>query len=245
MARQAIVINERTFLTQAATIEFFKEMLNRHRNGMDITGEDNDMLLALLERHPEAAKKIGCGVKRLYKDRTALSTSCFWLERTDGTKTDFSYLSAIKAKRKSLYQEFCEACRNAVQEDLRHTKQAFFDKYGNEEGKVQCDITGDYIALNESHLDHKKPLTFQVIVITFVNANGIEINSEMLSKPQDGQFQTSFANLEIKDKFRGYHHKTAQLRIIKAERNISLGGSERILKSKNPVIIPVELCVIN
>jgi hypothetical protein len=245
MPRQPIVINERSFRTQAETIEFFKEMLNRYRNGQDVVGEDNDMLLALLERHPEADKKIGCGVKRLYKDRTEMSTSCFWVERTDGTKTDFSYISAVKAKGKSLFQEFLEACRNAVQDDLRLTKQAFFEKHGNEGGKVPCDITGEYIALYESHLDHMKPLTFQVLVVTFVNANEIEIKPEMLSMSQDAQFQTSFVDIELRDKFRRYHHKTAKLRIIKAERNLSLGGSERILKSKNPVIIPSEFCDID
>ena len=244
MPRQPIVINERTFRTQAETIDFFKEMLNRYRNGQDVTGDDYDMLLALLERHPEADKKIGCGVKRLYKDRTEMPTSCFWIERIDGSTTDFSYLSAIKSKGKSLLQEFLEACRNAVHDDLRRTKKSFFDKYGNEDGKVSCDITGDYIALYESHLDHMKPLTFQVLVITFVNANEIEICPEMLSMSQDAQFRTSFVDPELRDRFRRYHHKTAKLRIITAERNLSLGGSERILKSKNPVIIPSELCEI-
>ena len=33
----------------------------------------------------------------------------------------------------------------------------------------------------------------------------------------------------------------AQLRIIKAERNLSLGGSERITKSRNPIIISTKM----
>ena len=33
----------------------------------------------------------------------------------------------------------------------------------------------------------------------------------------------------------------AQLRIIKAERNLSLGGSERITKSRNTIIISAEM----
>ena len=62
----------------------------------------------------------------------------------------------------------------------------------------------------------------------------------MLSRSQDGQFLTAFVVTELREKFRRYHHKTAQLRIIKAERNLSLGGSERIQKRRNPVIIPSE-----
>jgi hypothetical protein len=241
MARQTIVLNGIEFKFQKDAIEYFKNMLGRYRNGQTIAGDDHDILLALLERHPEADKKIGCGVKRLYKDRTDMPTSCFWIERTDTSKTDFSYRTAISAKGKSLYQEFLGACRASVQDDLRLTKKKFFEKFSDQDGKVECDITGDKIAIYESHLDHKKPLTFQVLVNTFIGANDIEIKPEMLSIAQDAQFQTTIIDLELKNKFRRYHHKMAQLRVIKAELNLSLGGSERILKSRNPILIPMEL----
>lgn len=241
MARKPIVLNGIEFKFQKDAIAYFKDMLNRYRNGQTITGDDYNTLLALLARHPEADQKIGCGVKRLYKDRTDMPTSCFWIERTDGSKTDFSYRTAISAKGKSLYQEFLEACRVAVQDDLRLTKERFFEKFADQDGKVICDITGDKVAIYESHLDHKKPLTFQVLVNTFIGANDIKITSEMLSLAQDAQFQTTFVDLELKNKFRRYHNKMAQLRIIKAEHNLRLGGTERIQKSRNPVLIPAEL----
>lgn len=241
MAKPPIIINGIEFKFQKNATEYFKNMLERYRNGQTVKDDDHNMLLALLERHPEADKKIGCGVKRLYKDKTDMPTSCFWIERTDGSKTDFSYRTAISAKGKSLYQEFLEACRNAVQDDLKLTKEKFFEKFADEDGKVECDISGDKIAIYESHLDHQKPLTFQVIVNTFVAANDIEIKRQMLSISQDAQCQTTIVDLNLKDKFRRYHHKIAQLRIIKAAHNLSLGGSERILKSRNPVLIPMEI----
>ena len=67
MARQPIVLNGIEFKFQKDAIEHFRNMLECYRNGQSITGDDHDMLLALLERHPEADKKIGCGIKRLYK----------------------------------------------------------------------------------------------------------------------------------------------------------------------------------
>ncbi|MEG4045170.1 DCL family protein [Microcoleus sp. Pol17_C1] len=241
MARQPIVLKRIEFKFQKDAIEHFRNMLERYRNGQTIAGDDRDMLLALLERHPEADKKIGCGVKRLYKDRTDMPTSCFWIERTDGSRTDFSYRTAISAKVKSIEQDFLEACRAAVQDDLRLTKKRFFEKFADQDGRVECDITGDKVAIYESHLDHKKPLTFQVLVNTFIGANDIEIKPEMLLMSQDSQFQTTMIDQQLKDKFRRYHHKMAQLRVIKAEQNLSLGGSERIRKSRNPVLIPNEL----
>lgn len=241
MARQPVVLNGIEFKFQKDAIEHFKNMLERYRNGQTIAGDDRDMLLALLERHPQADKKIGCGVKRLYKDRTDMPTSCFWIERTDGSRTDFSYRTAISAKEKSLDREFLEACRAAVQDDMQLTKKRYFEKCADRDKKVECDITGDKVAISESHLDHKKPLTFQVIVNTFICANDIEIKPEMLLMSQDAQFQTTMIDRQLKDKFRRYHHKVAQLRVIKAELNLSLGGSERIRKIRNPVLIPMEL----
>jgi hypothetical protein len=241
MARQPIVLNGIEFKFQKDAIEHFKNMLERYRNGQTIAGDDRDMLLDLLERHPQADKKIGCGVKRLYKDRTDMPTSCFWIERTDGSRTDFSYRTAISAKEKSLYQEFLEACRAAVQDDLLLAKKEYFEKWGDLDKKVKCEITGDKVAISESHLDHKKPLTFEVLVYTFISANDIEIKPEMLLMSQDAQFQTTMIDRQLKDKFLQYHRKVAKLRVIKAEQNLSLGGSERIRKSRNPVLIPKEL----
>jgi hypothetical protein len=169
-------------------------MLAKYRNGEDANEQDSQFLRNLLERHPEAHQKIGCGVKRFFRDSTDEGTDCFWLERDDGTTTDFSYKSCVNAKGKSLYQEFAEACRQAVQTYLDAAKREHFEKHGNAEGKVPCEVTGELVAPYESHLDHKKPMTFQVIVATYIAARKIEIRSDMLSIPQDAQFVTTFVN---------------------------------------------------
>ena len=156
----AIEIGDIHFDTKKAAKAFFKAMLARYKDGEEINQNDSMHLYSLIERHPEASQKIGCGIKRLYRKKTTHGTSCFWLERTDGSVTEFSYGSCVDAKGKSLYQEFAEACRESVKEDLFETKRQHFNKYGNEEGKVPCDITGEKVGLHESHLDHKKPMTF-------------------------------------------------------------------------------------
>lgn len=242
MARKPIVVGSKEFKFQKDALAFFKDMLNSSRTNKTIEGEGHDLLLAVLERHPEAPQKIGVGVERFYKAPTEMGTSCFWIERIDGSKTDFSYITAVKAKGKSLYQEFAEACRNTVRGDLIKTKEVFFSKHSDEDGKVECEVSGERIAIYESHLDHKKPLTFQVLVNTFISANNITITKEMLSSPQDEQFETEFLDQNIKDGFKRYHHKVAQLRVINPKANLSLGGSERITKSKRPVeIIRLEM----
>jgi hypothetical protein len=71
--------------------------------------------------------------------------------------------------------------------------------------------------------------------MTFVKANKIDIHADVLSAPGDAQFSTTFIDEELRDEFREYHHSVAKLRIISAQKNLSLGGSERIREPQNPV----------
>lgn len=91
-------------------------------------------------------------------------------------------------------------------------------------------------------------MTFQVIVQTFIAANKIEIRADMLSTNTDAQFVTTFVDKELEQKFRDYHkdvvERVSGLRIIKARENLSLGGSERITKSKRPVVLASLILVL-
>jgi len=56
----------------------------------------------------------------------------------------------------------------------------------------------------------------------------------------DAQFSTTFLDVEMRERFREYHHEVADLRIVSAQKNLSLGGSERMRKPKNPVELILE-----
>ncbi len=224
-------------MNKKETMAVCKAMLARYRNGDTINEVDSQFLWDLLQRHPDAPEKIGCGVKRFFKNPTTKGTSCFWVERVDGTPTDFSCKSCVYGKGNSLEQEFAEACREAVQPDLDAAKIAHFKQHANAEGKVPCEVTGEMVAIYESHLDHKKPMTFEVIVKTFIASNKLTIKPSMLSVPADAQFVTTFLDEELRQKFRDYHHGVCDLRIVAAKANLSLGGSERLRKPKRPVVL--------
>jgi hypothetical protein len=239
MARHPFIIGhgemQIAFASKNEAIGLMREMLARYRDNQDIGEEDSQLLLDLLERHPEVREKIGVGAKRFYRARAVgQPTSCFHLERLDGSTTDFSYISCVNGKGESLYQEFVEACSQAVRQDLAHAKRDHFDKEGDVEGKVKCDVTGERVSFKEAQLDHKKPMTFQVIVMTFIAAYGIEIKAEMLSASADNQYVTTFVDQDLEQRFREYHHKVAVLRIVKTRVNRNLGGSERLTKPKRP-----------
>jgi hypothetical protein len=230
-----------TFPSKQDAMTACKTMLARYRNRQTINDDDSEFLRALIQRHPEACQKIGAGIKRFFRAGTGQGTDCFWLERVDGSTTDFSYKSCINARGKSIYQEFSEACWQAVREDLDRAKKEHFSKHADAEGKVPCDITGERIGWKEAHLDHKKPMTFQVIVLTFIQADSIDIRPELLSSPGDKQFVTTFADKNVEMRFRAYHHGLAKLRIIKKGLNLSLGGSERMTSPKRPVSLDFDV----
>jgi hypothetical protein len=144
-------------------------------------------------------------------------------------------MSCVKGKGESLYQEFVEACSQAVRQELAQAKRSYFDREADAEGKVRCDVTGERVSFREAQLDHKKPMTFQVIVMTFIAAHGINIEAGMLSAPADNQYVTTFVDKDLEQKFQEYHQKVAVLRIVKTQVNRSLGGSERLTKPKRPV----------
>lgn len=87
------------FKNKKEATQFFSEMLNRYNKGVDISAEDSGYLSEILEYHPNSQEKKGQGVKRFYKDDSPApnsnSTECFYIERTDGTVTDFSVNKCI------------------------------------------------------------------------------------------------------------------------------------------------------
>jgi len=65
-----------------------------------------------LEYHPKAALKKGCGVSKIKIGSVPEheDTLCFFIERTDGTEEDFSYLKSISniapsKKKKQIFKE--------------------------------------------------------------------------------------------------------------------------------------------
>jgi len=101
MARvQEINIAGVCFKTKAALKAFCKEMLGRYSDQQTVNAEDFKFLVALVQqRHSHGAEKIGCGAARIFKAPAPppnYGTSCFWIERIDGTVERFSYINCLK-----------------------------------------------------------------------------------------------------------------------------------------------------
>lgn len=92
---QSVEIAGHQFPRKTDALAFLKVMLNRYRPGDTVGAEDKAFLLEALRRHPDAASKIGCGVKSFEIRSADYGTQCFWILRVDGTDERFSYKSCI------------------------------------------------------------------------------------------------------------------------------------------------------
>jgi hypothetical protein len=145
----------------------------------------------------------------------------------------------VKGQPKTNAQEFYDACRAVVYGDLLLAKEQHFKRYGDDLGRVQCDLTDQLITFDEAHLDHAY-LTFGQLVVSFRASRNWQhaIPKGVLSDPADGQTTTTIVDADVFNALRAFHHGAAMLRIISKDRNLATAAGQRRPKLKRQVQIP-------
>lgn len=156
-----------------------KEMLKKKT----INTEEQDFLLELIKNHPEAKKKIGCGIKKFFIQKTMYGTNGFHLIRFDDTSTDFSYIQCFV--KKNPLQDIKKACRSAIYEDMLNMRK--------EKDTV---IHHNIISFDELFMDWYKENKHLNLCVN----NG-----------QDNSYETFFMDKFTTKSFRAYHQKEAIL----------------------------------
>lgn len=229
MARgKSVELGIRSFDTQGEATTFFKDMLNRYKPGDQVLYEDGLDLATLLERHTEYVSKVGCGVSHFQVVMTEHGTQCFRIVRIDGTGTDFSYRHCISQTTPSRKQEVSQALRRAVRFDLYQARDKFFSAHADAAGLVTCAATGERIAPDQAHMDHRPPLTFEVIVTTFLCSRGLSLDDVPLTTGQDDQVSPEITDNMLSEAFRIYHAAVAKLDYVKNTINLAQSSRNRI-----------------
>ena len=91
MPAKPVNIGTMSFPKKGDAVEFFKEMLYKYDLGDKVTLEDSEILMQLLNKHPEADDKIGKGIASFSVRSADYNTRCFWVNRVDGTTEKFSF----------------------------------------------------------------------------------------------------------------------------------------------------------
>ena len=183
------------FPTKGACKAAVQIVLNKaiYRLGAPLTGEDLDLVHSVLKLHPEYAAKVGSGIKQIV---VADPPSCypntvnskgFWIERTDGSKEDISYLKCLRPKDPETVkayhkQDLGKGFRGAVSGSISALKNQLMGTAAD----LVCPLCGNTVARCEVHADHY-PVSFATILGDFKQW-WLEIKEERLETVDRGSY---------------------------------------------------------
>ncbi len=228
-----IDIGNHSFKTKKKAIEFYKQILNSYLEGEQLNSIDFENIFSLLQKHPDFKIKIGTGIKKIVVKNSGYKLNCFHLIRIDGTIEDFSYLKCINGEP-SIFSIFSQACRKAVEIDMKNIKQDYF-KTHSKNGLVKCQETGILINFEKTHVDHRQPNTFSVIVDRFIELNRIDLESVQYDKIEN--YGHRLIDKRLEEDFRKYHAEKANLRIVTKEKNLSRTFQAKVNQQKKDLKI--------
>lgn len=175
------------------------------------------LIMEVLSNHPNWEEKSHPGVKKITVGKSPdWYHNCFYLHRTDGTKTDISIQKCLRPLNTK--QQVAKACRTAVQDTIDEFKKTI--NYGTD----ICPISGIVLETYNSHIDHYQPQFNEIVLDWFKLLNLTDedidvIATQLLSKSKDNNSITSFIDQSMALDFKKYHDSVAILRCINAEEN--------------------------
>lgn len=231
--RKPIKIGEIEFATKKDALTHYKAILNSYDFGEEVTANDFEDIMNLLEIHPRVKEKIGVGIDKIRVAKVQYNTKSFELVRIDGSTEFFSYTKRINAP-KTNFTKFREACRQAIQDDLRNVKLDYFKEH-SKNGQVKCQESKELAKFEELNIDHRQPNTFSVIVDRFIELYKIDIEKIEYIQIDGGPNELKDNNL--KQEFRKYHKDKANLRIVKRSLNLGRSFQARVNRQKKDLTI--------
>jgi hypothetical protein len=210
-------INSIEFGTKKALHEHCSRLLSGA--ALDVEGEA--FLRSLLERHPEHELKVGCGVARIFIGGNSFGKKCFWLERIDGTRTDFSFVSCISPP--SHQSEVRSAMRRHIDDQII----AFRDRSFAGRLEVACAITGAPVRNEDAHIDHRPPNTYHALVARFLETERLDIQSLAVEPTRDGVTAWGLADRSVAARWQVFHAESCDLQVVAKHANLSQGSGGR------------------
>jgi hypothetical protein len=209
--RRSFTLGGRIYPTKEAAAKYCQGMLK---------GEipiDQEFLLDLLKLHTEADLKIGCGVSRFEVRQNPVfrRSRSFYLIRTDGMETDWSYLHCLSPA--SHRTEVLEGMRTAIVDQVLRFKIGKFTS-----GENRCEVTNVILNMEQAHADHH-PTSFMDLANRW--REGLELSWEDIpvNETVDNSVVTRLVDANQLSSWQDYHQKHASLRLVTSKVNLSKG----------------------
>jgi hypothetical protein len=186
-----------------------------------IAPEDESFLHELIDRHPDAARKIGAGIDHFeIRKNPKFPGKVFWLVRVDGTETDFSYRRCVNGAEPMHRLQVLSALRAIISDRVidfkRHTLTP----------DARCSLMGASLNEENVHVDHDPPF-IEIARAFFEEVGGVE--TIKLAPSGDGQIGRTLLDPEIARRWSDFHRARATLFLTTAKANMSKGARKKSL----------------
>jgi hypothetical protein len=216
VSRKPTLVGSRTFALKKDAEDACRQILYKYQLGERVASpEDERFLLDLLDLHTDREGKLGSGVDHfeVRSNPKFIKQRSFYLVRTDGSETDFSFLKCLRPPTQR--QVVMAAMRQEVAMQIFDFAETAYAA-GPE---VACAVTGVAVLRSMAHVDHSSP-TFVELAEDFVAQHGGWDEFEVARA--DGSIGVQLGNPDQARAWRDYHRKNSNLQIVSVQANLSL-----------------------
>lgn len=204
-------------MTKAQIRRQLQEIISRNRDSK-LKGDDLSFAISILRSHPNWLEKVGPGLASISVHCTRYNNYCFFINRTDGTRVDISYLVALKGEPKSLEVEHRARALSAMRRCVEPLSRAFYLSERHEE--MACALCGAPLYDSMAHVDHVEP--FVEIASSFAGMQG-GFSAILTQESRDGMGH-SMSDEDMAGDWFAYHQMRATLQILCPTCNMSKGA---------------------
>ena len=216
MAKIQMIVDGEIFPSKKKLIERCQKILHGYKVKETLPENDTRFLNSLINNyHPESELKIGCGVKRMWIDSNEYGGIGFYLERFDGSSTDWSFMKSINNPSK--WHDFRAACRNAIMDQTIEYKMKRFE----EERYIECCLTGEQLFVDTAHTDHEPPRTFDALLKVFLQKSKIDYNTIQIDPTYDNKVGCWLSDVNFSKRWFDFHKLNAKFRLTSRTGNLS------------------------
>ena len=204
-------LGKNNFKTKKEAEDFSRNYINKLGCGFisNLDLEPFKFFMDLINNHPNAKDKIGCGIKKIQIQKNSLNKNALEtiIVRNDDSTIDFIWLKCSTSSSNSIFDNLKAAMRQYVSIDTQNFKKKSIKKC------VFCKcIEGDF------HTDHHEP-SFKKLVDDFLNINPNHPTNF------DDEPKTNIAIFKKDDKdyadiWKEYHNNNANLQILCSDCNL-------------------------
>lgn len=204
-----------TFKSKADAKKALRAIRDKHSDRKPIYDEDDvELLLGVVAVHPQATEKMGAGIDGFFVAKAPQhSTHCFYLCRTDGSETDFSWNEALSPT--TPLNRLRTACREAIKQQKINFKDTEWPSQ-DDVARV-CPITGKKFARVEAHVDHQPPETLSVLVGKWLKEESLNVEDVSVNHTGDVRAVDTFTNEAQRTSWVAFHKQHAILRLVSAK----------------------------